>query len=78
VGEYELAPGFILRVFREGDKLMTQATNQPAFEIVAESDTTYAPREFPAKLTFLKDADGKVTGVRLNQEGREMVGKKIK
>ena len=28
VGEYELAPNFILRVFRDGDKFMTQATGQ--------------------------------------------------
>src|SRR5688572_8682128 len=78
VGEYELGPNFILSVFREGDKLMTQATGQPKFEIVAESETTFAPRAFPAKLTFIKDADGKVTGVRLNQGGREVNGKKIK
>jgi CubicO group peptidase (beta-lactamase class C family) len=78
VGEYELGPNFILSVFREGDKLMTQATGQPKFEVVAESETTFAPRAFPAKLTFIKDADGKVTGVRLNQGGREINGKKIK
>src|SRR5688500_3620835 len=78
VGDYELAPGFVMRVFREGDKFMTQATNQPAFEIFPESETTFAPRAFPAKLTFLKDADGKVTSVRLNQGGRETTGKKIK
>jgi CubicO group peptidase (beta-lactamase class C family) len=78
VGEYELAPGFILRVFREGDKLMTQATGQEKFEIVAESETTFAPRSFPAKLTFVKDSEGHVTGVRLNQGGREINGKKIK
>jgi len=78
VGEYELAPGFVLRVFREGDKLMTQATGQEKFEIVAESETTFAPRAFPAKLTFIKDSEGRVTGVRLNQGGRETTGKKIK
>ena len=78
VGEYELAPGFILRVFREGDKFMTQATGQPQFEIFAESETTFYPRAFQAKLTFIKDTDGKVTGVRLNQGGREVQGKKIK
>lgn len=78
VGEYELGPNFILSVFREGDKLMTQATGQPKFEVVAESETTFAPRAFPAKLTFIKDADGKVTGVRLNQGGREINGKRIK
>ena len=78
VGDYELAPGFVLRVFREGEKFMTQATNQPAFEVFPESETTFAPKAFPAKLTFLKDADGKITSVRLNQGGRETIGKKIK
>lgn len=78
VGEYELRPGFIMRVFREGDKFMTQATNQGAVEIVAESETTFYPKAFEAKLTFLKDADGKVTAMRLSQGGRETTGRKIK
>ena len=78
VGEYELAPGFVMRVFREGDKFMTQATGQQAFEIVADSETTFRPRTINAKLTFVKDADGKVTGLKLNQNGREISGKKIK
>lgn len=78
VGEYEIGPGFVLNVFREGDKFMTQATGQPKFEIFAESETTFAPRAFNAKLTFLKDTEGKVTSVRMNQAGREIVGKKIK
>lgn len=78
VGEYELAPGFVLRVFREGEKFMTQATGQPAFEIFPESETTFSPRTIKAKLTFLKDAEGRVTGVRLDQGGRQTEGKKIK
>lgn len=78
VGEYEFAPGFVLRVFREGEKFMTQATGQPVFEIFAESETTFYPRAFEAKLTFIKDANGKVTGARLSQGGREMQAKKIR
>jgi tetratricopeptide (TPR) repeat protein len=78
VGEYELAPGFVLRVFREGEKLMTQATGQNQIEIFAEADGSFTPRTFPAKLTFIKDAEGKVTSVKLTQGGRETVGKKIK
>jgi len=78
VGEYELAPGFVLRVFREGEKFMTQATGQTVIEIFAEPDGSFSPRTFPAKLTFIKDADGKVTSVKLTQGGRETVGKKIK
>ena len=78
VGEYELAPGFVLRVFREGEKFMTQATGQDVIEIFPEADGSFSPRTFPAKLTFNKDADGKVTSVKLAQGGRETVGKKIK
>jgi CubicO group peptidase (beta-lactamase class C family) len=78
VGDYEVGPGFVLRVFREGDKFMTQATGQGVFEIFPESETVFYPRAFVAKLTFEKDADGKVTGIRIDQNGRVTVGKRIK
>jgi CubicO group peptidase (beta-lactamase class C family) len=78
VGEYELRPGFVMRVYREGEKFMTQMTNQNAIEIFAESETTFYPKVIQAKLTFLKDAEGKVTSLRLNQGEREITGKKIK
>ena len=78
VGEYEVGPGFVMRVFREGDKFMTQATGQGAFEIVPESETTFYPRAFAAKLTFVKDADGKVNSIRIDQGGRVTLGKRIK
>ena len=38
----------------------------------------FAPRAFKAKVTFVKDADGKVTGLRLSQNGRDIEGKRIK
>jgi tetratricopeptide (TPR) repeat protein len=78
VGEYEIAPGFVLTVSREGDKLMTQATGQPKFEVFPESETTFAPRAFSAKVIFVKDAQGKVTGLLIQQGGRDIQGKKIK
>ncbi|HJS23466.1 MAG TPA: serine hydrolase [Pyrinomonadaceae bacterium] len=78
VGQYEVGPNFVMRVFREGDKFMTQATGQPVFEIFPESETTFYPRAFVAKLTFVKDADGKVTGLRIDQGGRVTNGRKIK
>ena len=78
VGEYEVGPGFVLRVFREGDRFLTQATGQGVFEIFPESETVFYPRAFVAKLTFVKDADGKVTGLRIDQNGRVTLGKRIK
>jgi len=78
VGEYEVGPGFVMRVFREGDKFMTQATGQDKFEIFPESEATFYPRAFVAKLTFVKDADGKVNTIRIEQGGRVTLGKRIK
>jgi CubicO group peptidase (beta-lactamase class C family) len=77
-GDYEVGPGFVLRVYREGDKFLTQATGQGVFEIFPESETVFYPRAFAAKLTFEKDADGKVTSIRIDQNGRVTVGKRIK
>ena len=77
VGEYQVGPAFKMRVFREGDKFMTQATGQPAFEIFPESETTFSPRAFAAKLTFVKDENGKVTGLRIDQNGRVTNGKRL-
>jgi hypothetical protein len=57
---------------------MTQPTGQSAVEILPESETTFYPRAFKAKLVFLKDAEGKVTSLSLSQNGRERIGKKIK
>ncbi len=44
-GSYELAANFILKVFRDGDQLYAQATNQAAFPIFPS-----APNEFFAKI----------------------------
>jgi CubicO group peptidase (beta-lactamase class C family) len=78
VGEFEVGPGFVLRVFRVGDMFMTQATGQGVFEIFPESETVFYPRAFVAKLTFVKDADGKVTAIQIDQNGRVTLGKRIK
>ena len=78
VGEYEVSPVFKVAVFREGDKLMTQATNQPAFELFPEGANKFFLRVVDAKVTFTRDAQGVVTGLVIHQGGRDIPGKKIK
>ena len=78
VGEYELAPGFILTVTREGNSLMTQATGQGKVEVFPSAPTEFFLKVTDAQLTFVKDASGKVTGLVLHQGGRDVPGKKIK
>jgi len=70
-GRYELeaAPGFVLRFYREGDRFMTQATGQPAFELTATSDSTFVLSVVEAGVTFHRDAEGRVTGLSLHQNG---------
>ena len=78
VGEYEVTPSFIVKIFKEGDKLMTQASNQPAFELFPEGENKFALRVVDAKVSFMKDATGTVTSLMIHQGVRDVPGKKIK
>ena len=78
VGEYEVTPTFKAAVFKEGDKLMTQATGQPAFELYPESVDNFFLKVVEAKVTFTRDDKGVVTGLVIHQGGRDVPGKKIK
>jgi tetratricopeptide (TPR) repeat protein len=77
-GEYEVTPTFIVKVYTEGDKLMTQATGQPAFELFPEGEDKFFLRRVNAKVTFSRDDKRTVTGLIIHQGGRDMPGKKIK
>ncbi|MFN2510035.1 MAG: serine hydrolase [Pyrinomonadaceae bacterium] len=77
-GEYEVSPTFMVKVYKEGEKLMTQATGQPAFELFPEGGNKFFLRVVDAKVTFSRDDKGTVTGLIIHQGGRDMPGKKIK
>jgi CubicO group peptidase (beta-lactamase class C family) len=77
-GDYELAPGFILTVTVEGDRIFTQATGQGKVEIYPEAETKFFLKVVDAQLDFVIDSSGKTEKVILHQGGRNMEGKKIK
>jgi CubicO group peptidase (beta-lactamase class C family) len=77
VGKYELRPGVVLAVSRDGDKLMTQLTGQPQAQIFPESQTKFFLKVVDAQLTFVKTADGRVTEVILHQGGRDQAARRI-
>ena len=78
VGEYEVTPTFKATVFKEGDKLMAQATDQPAFELYPESADNFSIKVVEAKVTFTRDDKGQVSGLVIHQGGRDVPGKKTK
>jgi CubicO group peptidase (beta-lactamase class C family) len=76
-GKYELRPGAILIVTREGNSLMAQPDGGRKVEVLPSSDTTFFATTPAVTLTFGKGADGKVTHLVLLQGGNETKGKKI-
>jgi beta-lactamase family protein/uncharacterized protein DUF3471 len=78
VGVYELAPGFLLTVTREGDHLMTQATGQPKVEVFPESESKFFLKVVDAQIEFQRGSDGKATGLMLYQGGRVVPAKKVR
>lgn len=77
VGKYEVSPTLTLTITREGNRLMSQGTNQPVVEIFPESETKFFLRVIDAQLTFVKDAAGKVTELILHQGGVNRPAKKV-
>jgi hypothetical protein len=77
VGEYEVAPGLILSVTKEGDKLFSQSPGQPRSEMLPESDINFFLRDIDAQFTFVRE--GKQTiRIVIRRGGREFQGRKIK
>lgn len=77
VGRYELAPGFVLTVTREGAQMYAQATGQPRFEIYASAPGEFFLKVVDAQLTFRAIKGGKAEELVLHQNGRDMPGKRV-
>jgi CubicO group peptidase (beta-lactamase class C family) len=75
-GEYEVTPAFSIAITREGDQIFAQATGQPKFEIFPASESRFFLKVVDAEIEFVRGADGKVTGLVLHQNGRDMPGKR--
>lgn len=68
VGQYQVtgAP-MVITVTAVGGKLAVQPTGQPKIDIELVSGENYALKGTPIKVTFQKDASGKVTGMMIHQ-----------
>ncbi|MCA1625369.1 MAG: serine hydrolase [Acidobacteria bacterium] len=78
VGQFQPASGSILTVTLENGKLMRQVGAQPRVELFAESETEFFLKGTDVQITFVKDAQGRVTGQLVRRNGRETLVPKIK
>lgn len=76
VGKYELVPNLVLTITSEHGALFLQATGQPRFEMLAESETNWFLRDLDAQVTFVKEA-GRVHQIILHQNGADMPARRI-
>ncbi|TDP77330.1 serine hydrolase [Bradymonas sediminis] len=69
VGKYSLSAQMKITIFREGSDLMAQATGQGAFPIYASAKDKFFARIAPIEITFERDAEERVDGLILHQNG---------
>lgn len=77
-GEYELAPNFTLTVSTDGKKLFARATGQQMLQLYAEKKDQFFYKAVKATVLFVRNAGNNVTSLILQQNGRQLEGKKIK
>ena len=76
-GRYQLAPGMIMNVYRQGNQLFVQLTGQSSIPVFAETDRRFYIKIVNAQLEFIKDK-GRVTKVILYQDGAANIATRIK
>ncbi len=77
VGQYEFAPNFIITITRNGNQLITEVGGRKS-ELTAESETQFSIPEANIRVTFVKDANNRVTHIIFNENGHEGQARKIR
>ena len=80
VGRYDLGPGFIIAVTREGAALKVLRENAPgghALPVYPEAPLAFFWKALDAEIRFTMDASGAVTGAEISQAGKSFPGKRI-
>lgn len=72
VGRYQLSPAAVITVTRQDARLFVQLTGQPAFELFPETPTDFFLKVVDAQIHFTLGPDGRVTGLTLHQNGRDV------
>ena len=78
VGDYALAPDFVLSFTKEQGQLMTQATGQGKLPVFASGERTFFLKVVDAQFVFdAPGPDGVVGGGTLHQNGRKQPAKRV-
>lgn len=76
-GRYDVAPGIVITITRDGDQLSAQLTGQPAAEIYPESGREFFYKVVDAQITFETGDDGRASALILHQGGRDLHAERL-
>ena len=68
IGEYQLHAGYTVHVERQGDQLYLHPAGQQPLPLYPSSETEFFAQEINAEVSFVKNAEGDVTGLVLRQQ----------
>ena len=77
VGIYEVYPGMVVKVVREGNRLIAHPPFGPPVELIAESETEFGEKDTCTPVVFERDARGKIAAIVVNNDGQVIRGKKL-
>jgi CubicO group peptidase (beta-lactamase class C family) len=70
-GKYKFINDMVITISKEKDKLFAQPTGQNKLQLFPVSDKEFVLKEVNAKLSFMKDENGKVNKAKLHMNGRD-------
>lgn len=77
VGQYQMAPGFVLTIMRKDGQLFAQATGQGAFPIFPSASGKFFAKISDIRIDFNHDKQGKVDSLVLHQNGHDITAPKL-
>lgn len=69
VGTYRFAPDFAVELWRDGDTLRGQATDEPSFRLWPSDTDLFYLRVLAAQIDFQRNPDGKIVSLIFHQSG---------
>jgi len=70
-GKYKFINNMVVTISKEKDQLFAQATGQGKLQMFPVSDTGFVLKEINAKITFIKEGNGKVSKLILHMIGTD-------
>ena len=77
VGYYQLEPGVLFKLYREGGRFFSQITGQQPVEIYPEREDKFFATVVAAQLSFVTNSQDRVTDLILHQNGYERPWKRL-